>query len=66
MKLAVAANGQRWNIIFNNTQNRSRVQTNQGRGRRMLKCQINEDGRSLSPRGALMERHCELFRTWPT
>ena len=35
---------------------------------RMWKYQINEDGLRLSPfeRDALIERHCELFGTWPT
>ena len=35
--------------------------------RRMWKNQVNEDGEPLSQveRGALIERHCELFGTWP-
>jgi len=34
---------------------------------RMWKTQTNEDGRRLSQfeRDALIERHCELFGTWP-
>jgi len=34
---------------------------------RMWKSQTNEDGKRLSPfeRDALIERHCELFGTWP-
>jgi len=34
---------------------------------RMWKYQINEDGVRLSQleRHALIERHCELFGTWP-
>ena len=35
--------------------------------RRMWQTQTNEDGRPLSQfeREALIERHCELFGTWP-
>jgi hypothetical protein len=35
--------------------------------RRMWEYQINEDGKPLSEfeRDALIERHCELFGTWP-
>ena len=35
---------------------------------RMWKSQTNEDGKCLSQfeREALVERHCELFGTWPT
>jgi hypothetical protein len=40
-----------------------------GRGavRRMWSSQTNEDGKHLSEfeRDALIERHCELFGTWP-
>jgi len=34
---------------------------------RMWKTQRNEHGKCLSPfeRDALIERHCELFGTWP-
>jgi hypothetical protein len=34
---------------------------------RMWKRQTTEDGKRLSPfeRDALIERHCELFGTWP-
>jgi len=34
---------------------------------RMWKSQTNEDGKRLSQfeRDALVERHCELFGTWP-
>jgi hypothetical protein len=69
MKLSVAA---QWAALDDHVQQHAKLVERIRSARadavaRMWKYQVNEDGVRLSQleRHALIERHCELFGTWP-
>ena len=69
MRISVAAH---WAALDDHFQRHDRLvdrfrQCDPDAVRRMWKTQMNEDGVRISQfeRDALIERHCELFGTWP-